>query len=235
MSGENGMQPEKEVVVTEETITISIVESSSIIEEINVVFADEFKQTLKAVCNEFNERLKLIMQGNNTNYKPLELGMPSYILLNAGLPDLPIQMSVQRLVDKKLQTNHPFKLVSIVHMPEYIANPLAVFQSKTRGDSKVIFTEMENDGVNIVAAIEMSKTSGKLEVNSVRSVYPKDNVKEILQWVAENNLMEYAHKKNFLNWLSKQQSNSADVTRLIKDSTKVVNNFENPTIKGEKN
>lgn len=101
---------------------------------------------IREICNAFNERLKLILNGTNDNYAPLELGNPCKALINCGVPDIPIQMAVQRLVDKKLQSNHPFSLVSVVHMPDYLAEPIAVFQSKTRTDCKVILTEMEEKG-----------------------------------------------------------------------------------------
>jgi hypothetical protein len=182
----------------------------------------------KDITDIFNERLVEILGGENKNYSALELGQPSDILKSAGLPDLPIQMSVQRLIDKKLQATHPFKLLSVVHMPDYIARPIAVFQSKTRKDCKVILTEMENEGANIVVVVETNKLLGKINVNSVRSVYPKDNIKDILRWVCKDGLLEYIHKQKFPNWLDKQQSISADVTQLIKDSTKIVQKFENP-------
>lgn len=178
--------------------------------------------TPKEVCNLFNERLRLLIADMNNDYSPIELGMPSEPLLISGIPYLPIQMTVQRLVDKKLQSNHPFSLVSVVHMPEYLANPIAVFQSKTRGDSKVIFTEMQDNRVNMVIAVELNKFKGRQCVNDVRSVYPKDNILDVLRWIALDGLLEYCNKQKILNWLSKQQSNSAEVTKLIKDCTNIV-------------
>lgn len=180
------------------------------------------KPGIKDICNVYNERLRIIVNGSNYDYSPLELGMPSKVLLECGIPDLPIQMAVLRLIDKKLQSNHPFSIASVAHMPEYLAEPIAVFQSKTRGDCKVILTEMDDKGINIVVVVEMKKLCGKLEVNSVRSVYPKDNIKDILQWIYQDDLLEYADKEKILNWFSKQQSNSADVTKLIKDCTNIV-------------
>jgi hypothetical protein len=137
----------------------------------------------------------------------MELGKPSAILINAGLPDLPIQMSVKRLVDKKLQANHPFSLVSVVHMPEFPADPIAVFQSKTRGDSKVVLTEMQEKGINFVVAIQMEKLKGD---------------KDVLRWNGEDGLMEYCHKEKILEWFGKQQSISAEVTKLIGDPTRLI-------------
>jgi len=181
------------------------------------------RAVLRQINEVFNERLKPLIKGANTDYKPLELGNPSWILLNSGIPDLPIEMSVQRLIDKKLQTNHPFRLVSVVHMPESLADPIAIFQSKTRAACKVLLTDMEYDGINIVVIIEPNKPKGNLFINDIRSVYPKDNITDILRWIAQDGLMEYADKEKVLNWIGKQQSNSAEVTNLIEDCVKLIN------------
>lgn len=181
------------------------------------------REILKKVNDEFNNRLRPIIMGDNEDHKPLHLGFPSLPLRQCNIPELPIQMAVQRLVDKKLQSNHPFNLVSVVHMPDYIAKPIAIFQSKTRADCKVLLTEMEDKGVNILVVIEPNKLCGKIQANSVRSVYPKDNSIDVLRWISEENLMEYCDKEKALKWLGKQQSNSADVTRLLEGSTNVIN------------
>ncbi|GEP98620.1 MuF-C-terminal domain-containing protein [Chitinophaga cymbidii] len=179
-------------------------------------------QSIRDICNTYNERLRLILRGTNDNYAPLELGNPCQHLLNCGIPDLPLQISVRRLVDKKLQANHPFSLVSVAHLPAYLNDPIAVFQSKTRQEIKVILTEMEERGINFVVALEPQKLKGNQEVNDIRSIYPKDNVKEILRWIAEDGLLEYCHKEKILNWIGKQQSYSVEVANLIKDCTKIV-------------
>ena len=218
----------KEDIITEEGNLEEELKTlaASFADLVEVELSYEYKQKLKTVCDEFNRRLMEIIKAEHINYKPLELGMPSDILLKSGIPNLPIQMSVQRLVDKKLQTNHPFSLVAIAHMPEYLAKPMAIFQSKTRGDSKVIFTEMEDKGINFVAALELNRVKGSIVINDIRSIYPKDNIHDIFRWIAEDNLMEYCHKQKILNWFGKQQSNSAEVTKLIKDGTKVIIKFE---------
>lgn len=186
---------------------------------------------LRTINNEFNDRLKDMLSGNNKNYKPLYFGHPSAILASCGFPDLPIEMSIDRLNEKINQKNHIFSLVEIVNLPEHIANPIAVFQSETAGNNKVILTELGSKGHNIVVAIEINKSiHNKLFVNSIRSVYPKDNVKHVLKWIVEYGLMEYVQKEKFLNWLDKQLPIAADFTRLIKETTNIVNSFENPKI-----
>lgn len=162
------------------------------------------------------------MSGENDNYSPLELGLPSQILLDAGFPNLKIQMAVTRLIDKKLQANHPFSLLSVVHMPELLAQLIAIFQSKGYANRKVILTEMEDNGVNLVVAIELQRPKVSYDINDIRSVYPKDNIKDILNWIVKDDLLEYADKEKILKWLGKQQSISAEVARLLKDCTKLM-------------
>ena len=81
---------------------------------------------------------------------------------------------------------------------------------------------MQEKGINFVVAIQMEKLKGKIDVNDIRSVYPKDNVKDVLRWIAEDSLMEYCNKEKILDWFGKQQSISAEVTKLIGDSTKII-------------
>lgn len=185
----------------------------------------QLRQFLRKINARYNERIRLILQGGNIDYSPLQLGPPSPILLNTGIPDLPIEMSVHRLIDKKLQNNHPFSLVSVVNMPECIQAPLAIFKSKTRIDSKVILTDMEENEIHFVIALEMNREKIAYRVNDIRSVYPKDNFADILRWIARDNLLEYADKQKALKWLGKQQSNSAEVARLLEDSTNLINSL----------
>lgn len=139
------------------------------------------KKELRRINNHFNLRLREIQSGENFNYTPLSLGRPGRVLLDCGMPDLPIEMAVTRLVDKKLQKAHPFSLVALVNMPEELNDPIMIFQSKTRGDSKVILTSLEHNNVNILIAIELNREKPDKQFNSIRSVYPKDNFRDILR------------------------------------------------------
>lgn len=179
---------------------------------------------IRGINDTYNNRLKEILAETNKDFTPLDLGCPSEQLLSTGLPNLPIQISVRVLTGKKSQENHPFKLSDVVHLPEYVSMPIAVFRSaSTVEDRKVILTEMECNGCNIIVIISPNQEYRGYKVNDIRSIYPKNNFAVMLGWVVEHNLLEYAHKEKFLNWLSKHQSNSDEVTQLIKDTTKIIN------------
>lgn len=183
---------------------------------------------IRGVCNTYNDRIKELLAGNRDNNKPLDLGCPGETLLSCDLPNLPIQISVSKLLEKKDQCNHAFKFIDILHLPEYIFSPIAVFRSSsTIEDRKVILTEMVCDGVNIIVVVSPNKIYNGFKINDIRSVYPKDNIKAILSWVVEHNLLEYCNKQKFLDWLGKQRSNSAEVTRLIEETAKVIQEMDN--------
>lgn len=183
----------------------------------------ESRDTINGITNVYNERLKSILSDSNTDFSPLDLGCPHKSLLNSGLPNQPIQVSVRILKGKSKQENHPFKLPDIAHLPNYLATPIAVFRSATTvSDTKVILTEMESNGVNILVIISPNREYKGVLINDIRSIYPKDNIKPILEWICKDNLLEYFDKQKILNWLSKHQYNPDEVTKLIKDCTKII-------------
>ena len=222
------MRNKKDIKTEEGKIEVKLkTQAASLADLIKEEFIEyDYTIKLKILCDEFNRRLREIIRAEKINYKPIEFGMPSDILLSTGIPNLPIQMWEQRLVDKKLQKNHLFSLLSIVDMPDYIAKPMAIFRSKTKGNIRIIFTEMVEKGINFIIALELNKNKENVVINDIRSIYPKDNIREILRWIAEDNLMDYCDKQKILNWFSKQRSISAEVTKLIKDCTKIINKFE---------
>ncbi len=183
---------------------------------------------IRTVNGIYNERLRQILSGNNKDFSPLDIGCPHKCLIDCGLPILPIQVSVKTLTTKAVQSNHPYKLSDLAHLPEYVCRPIAVFRSATSmDDTKVILTEMEANGVNIIVIIRPNQIYKGYAVNDIRSMYPKDNIKPILEWICVINLLEYCDKQKILDWLSKHQYNPDEVTKLIKDCTKIIQEIDN--------
>ncbi len=183
---------------------------------------------LRAVSETFDSQLQQQIDGTLPAGHIYNLGMPSPILRSAGLPNLPIELAASRLTDKSMQENHPFDIAEVRGLVDAIQDPLAIFRSATHIGSFVVLTEIQHGGRNFVVAIEANRRQGRIEVNSIRSVYPKNN-KQVANWI-EDGLLEYAHKERMSEWFSKQQSNSADVRKLFRHSAKIVQNFENPKL-----
>ena len=200
----------------------------------NPIISQDNNADLERVNERFNEELQQQIDGTLPKGHIYQMGMPSSILLSAGLPNLPIELAASRLSDKSMQENHPFDLSEVKGLVEGVQKPLAVFRSATHIGSFVVLTEIQHKGKNYVVAIEANRKQGRIEVNSVRSVHYRNSNSHIANWIQEG-LLEYADKKRMSEWFSKQQYNSADVRNLFRHSAKIVENFENPIISQDNN
>lgn len=191
---------------------------------------------IEAVNRRFNQELRLQVAGQLRKGHVYQLGMPSAILISAGIPDLPIEMASARLLHKSNQENHPFELSEVMNLPQAIQNPLAVFRSATHIGSNVILTELNQGDKNFVVAIQTNKEKGRLQINDVRSVHPRV-ASNITHWINEG-LMEYAAVQPLKEWISNKiktreylnSSTPAEVRKSLVLATKVIENFENPKI-----
>jgi len=193
----------------------------------------------------FNEELRQQIDGNLPKGHVYELGRPGRVLRSTGIPDLPIELAASRLgkkASKDYESNHPFELESVMDLPKAIQHPIAVFESKTKAGSKVIMVELKDrNGNNFVVAMNTNVPKNRfskasIQINDIRSIYPKDNVKDIVNWINRGDLLRYADKKKIEDWITQQRSNSAEVEIQNLDvAAKVVENFKNPNIEEENN
>ena len=185
----------------------------------------------KIVNEVFNEFLQEQINGTLQQGFVYQLGMPSDILKDAGVRDLPIEMASNRLVNKSIQENHPFNLEEIKGLPNAIQNPLAVFISETVGYSFVVLTELKHGDENYTAIIGVKQKPNNNEINSIRSVYYKI-LYSIVNWII-NGDGEYFCPDFENRWLiptkrkllSKQQSNSVDVRKQLNIAANVIKEF----------
>lgn len=193
------------------------------------------------VVNErFNEELDKQIKGELPKGHVYQIGMPNDILLDAGIPQLPIELVASRLSDKSMQETHPFDLNEMVDLPYAIQKPLAIFRSATHIGSNVILTSLKHGKRNYVVAIETNKRAGKNYVNSIRSIHYRNSL-NIIGWINEG-LADYMSEEFRTNWieekrnelLSKPQYNSVDVRQKLISAANIVKSFENPTNSSEK-
>lgn len=182
----------------------------------------------------FNHELVLLQKGKLSKNHIFRLGIPSDNLIAAGIDKLPIELRAKTLIQKSSKDykgSHPFLLSEIINLPSALAHPVAIFQSLKHANSKVILTELQSNQVNFVAAIEIArliKRKGKtIMINDIRSIYPKDYVKDILKWIYFHNLLVWVDKEKALNWLSKLHC-TAEVANLVKGCANIIQNFQNP-------
>jgi hypothetical protein len=172
--------------------------------------------SLEEVNNRFNEELQRQIDGNLPEGHIYELCRPEAALLAAGVADLPIELSAERLAYKaniNYRNKHPFDIAEVKNLPKAINEPIAVFKStKLNDNSKIILTELKDkNGYNFVASIKVRKGAkgrkNSLDVNSITSTYPKDNVSDLINWIKSGNkLTLWLDKKKALNFVSSQST-----------------------------
>lgn len=72
---------------------------------------------IEAVNDRFNEELGEQIAGKQKAGHVYQLGMPSDVLRSAGVPDLPIEVTAKRLVEKSIQDNHQFDISDLSNLP----------------------------------------------------------------------------------------------------------------------
>lgn len=187
-----------------------------------------FQKQWEGINNTFNNELEQLKKGTLPKGHIFKLGNPTKILQAAGIPNLPIELAASRLKDKSKQDNHPFDLSDIKDLAIAVQNPLAVFDSSTQLGSFVVLTELTRNGKNFIAAIEANKKKNLIEINDIRSVYPRNNMQIIS--AINDNLTRYADKQKMREWFSKQRFNSAEVKGLFSRASNIVQKFENPIV-----
>ena len=192
---------------------------------------------IEEVNRTFNEQLRQLKEGKLENDHVFMLGIASPILRSAGVTNAPIEMKAQKLLDKSVQENHPFDITDLYDLPRAIQDPIMVFRSKTVTGRFVVLVEQTKGDINYVVALGVEKNASNIEVNDIRSVYPKDRINGVIDWIiGERDLLKYANKKKAYDWLFKQRSNFAEVKEKVARidlATKVVRDFENPKIENE--
>ena len=196
---------------------------------------DANENSLDDVNKRFNEELQQQIDGTLKDGHVYQLGLPSAILSSTGIPDLPIQLSATRLEEKATKYGHDFYLGDVMGLVNALQEPVAVFAYGNKEKAQNIIVEIQKDDKNFVVGLSIRPTvNGRvLDINSIRNVFPKNNA-EWLNWISQGKSL-YLDKEKIQTLIDQQRTILADVEYLDLDSvTKVVENFENPIVVGEK-
>ncbi len=129
-------------------------------------------------------------------------------MLSAGIANLPIELSAERLLLKAGNDyHHPFDIKALKDLPNAIQNPIAIFDSTKKDGGKVLLTELQHRKSNFIAVIRVQKKDKirkyNIEINSVKTIFPKDNKQGIVDWInSKDKLLQWADKKKALNFIS---------------------------------
>ena len=179
----------------------------------------------------FNDELQQQIDGKLPDGHIYKIGNPGRILLSTGVPNLPIQMNAKRLQAKATSYGHDFELSEVKDLVKALQHPLAVFAYGDKTKAQNIIVPLQKDGRNFIVGLSLNPTVGgrKLEINSIRNVFPKHN-SEWLNWISQGKAL-YMEKEKIQTLIDQQRTNLADVEYLDLDSVaKVVEKFENPKV-----
>lgn len=181
---------------------------------------------LDNVNQRFNDRLDNLNE-RNADRVTLSLGMPSDVLLSAGVSEKPLKLYGNKIIKK--MKKHGFNLEELHDLPKAVANPIAVFDNYRKGNgSRSVLTELNTRNGNFLVTLNVGKGED-IDFNIVSSVFGKgeDNV---VDWI-ERELATYINKEKALNYLhhSALRAEALSSSRLS-HATKIVESFENPTL-----
>ena len=100
----------------------------------------------------------------------------------------------QGVLKKATTGKHGLVMADMKGIVRAIQNPIAVFKSKRGEDHRVLMTEIEHEGNNVLAAITMGVKHDEITVHDITSVHPKDSEK-ILHWINDGHLLGYEKTK----------------------------------------
>ena len=183
----------------------------------------------------FNNELQQQIDGVLPEGHIYKMGKPGKILLSTGVPDLPVQMSASRLMQKATSYGHDFDLSEVKDLVKALQNPIAVFAYGNKTKAQNIIIPLQKNGKNFIVGLSLKPTvNGKtLEINSIRNVFPKNN-SEWLNWISQGKAL-YLDKEKIQALIDQQRTILADVDYLDLDSVaKIVENFDNP-VKNDEN
>lgn len=211
------------------------VEEASKSDDIRFRQEERAARELAEVNERFNEELQKQIDGTLPAGHVYQLGMPGEILLSTGIPNLPIQMNAKRLQAKATSYGHDFDLSEVKDLVNVLQHPLALFSYGDKTKAQNIIVSLQKDGNNFIVGLSLNPSVGghKLEINSIRNVFPKKNA-EWLNWISQGKAL-YIDKEKVQNLIDQQRTILADVDYLDLDfAAKILKDFQNPTI-DEKN
>lgn len=206
---------------------------------------------LEKVNERFNEELDGLTE-ENADKVIMSLGMPSDVLLAAGVADKPMKLYGNKVIKK--MKKHGFKLDELHNLPEAVAHPIAVFNNYEKDGNRSILTEMEVGNKNILVSVTVGK-GNDVDFNIISSVFGKGR-SNVIDWINKG-YATYFDKEKTLDYLHfsgrnipKASNNREEVKPLdylripapiagaqdnqeLSSATKIVKEFENPSIGGE--
>lgn len=199
----------------------------------DIRFRVENNPELEKVNETFNTELDEFDKG--THKGELHLGTPSDVLLASGINSSEIYIT-QKTLKQHLQ-KHGLKVDDLRDLPKNLEKPLMVYEWGEKAKSLIVITNIStNDGRKITVAVKLERNGKRLEVNELASVHGKDvermlNDMTIREKDFGKNKLKYVNKNKTVDWLGLvPPKGTASLTDQQLRATKIINEFQNPTL-----
>ena len=196
----------------------------------DIRYRDVDDESIEEVNKRFNDELEQQIAGTLPEGHIYTIGKPGHILRAAGFPDATIELSSRQLAQKASQRNHEFEISDIRNLPQEIQTPIAIFRYGDNAKSENVIVGLTKEGKQFVVGVHFNQTRRGTEVSDIRGLFPKENA-EWLNWISQGKA-EWLDKEKIQALIDQQRTNLAEVEYLdLEDVAKIINSFENPTIK----
>ena len=190
-----------------------------------------YSSEVEETNRKFDKELQDQIDGSIKSDHVYNLGKPSDILRSTGIPSLPIQLTAKRLAYKSGADHHPFDIKEMKGLVKSIQEPVAVFAYGDKNKAQNLIVDVQHEGKNFVVGMSIRPTvnGSVLDINSIRTIYPKNN-HEWMNWINQGKLL-YVNKEKIQVLFGQHQTNPGDVPYFDLDSARsIAQNFVNPQV-----
>jgi len=140
---------------------------------------------------------KFITNGYKSDKVVNLLDTTPLILQEHGIPNNPISITpsvLKKILENDLNVYHGHNIsVDILKdLPNQLENPVYILKGKD--GKKIIVTEYYVENRPIITILEIDRKEGRTNVNSVRSLYDKQNT-VFMEWIKDDSIVEYENKE----------------------------------------
>lgn len=146
----------------------------------------------------FGRSVDEINKTGPTRAGKVDMGPTPDVLLKTGAKDLPLRIDPD--VIRKAFSKHDIPPATLKLIPRALHEPVMVFDSKVRGDSKVVLTDLKDSkGRSIAVSVHLDTKEGRNDINDITSVHGRAHAGGIIDWIKDG-LLRYRDKEKSQKW-----------------------------------
>lgn len=141
-----------------------------------------------------------IREGKHISNEAINVGQTPEVLTQLGVAQLPVVMpdpkKLFQIVQKDGDGRHGIDPGVLSQIPEAIQSPLAVFDSATQANAKVVVTELQDGaGQPVIVAFHLDVKQGRHQINKLASIYGRSNAEAAFKKWSDDGLLKYLDTK----------------------------------------